>query len=104
MKENKGHIFTETELKALEELGEVLRGIHNRLLSEGKIKRENGKTIFLEKNSYAVETSSALSVQILPCTIISKTYGIIALMFQDRNVFLSFVPRSSFSRRKPYLA
>jgi hypothetical protein len=60
--------------------------------------------IFLEKNSYAVEASSALSVQILPCTIISKTYGIIALMFQDRNVFLSFVPRSSFSRRKPYLA
>ena len=49
MKENKGHIFTAAELKALKELGEVLTGIHNRLLSEGKIRRENGKTIFLEK-------------------------------------------------------
>lgn len=41
--------FTETEIEGLEELGKVLRKIHIRLLSERKIKRENGKTIFLEE-------------------------------------------------------
>lgn len=43
------HIFNEEELKSLFELGEVLRQIRSRLLTEGKIKiDENGKTIFLD--------------------------------------------------------
>lgn len=46
MRKNKP--FTENEIKSIEELGEVLRKIHNRLLSEGKIKRVNGKTIFIK--------------------------------------------------------
>ena len=35
-------------INAVAELGEVLRGIHNRLLLEGKIIIKDGKTIFLE--------------------------------------------------------
>jgi len=45
----KKHIFTDDELRGISELGEVLRGIHKRLLAEGKIKvDENGKAIFLD--------------------------------------------------------
>ncbi len=45
----KKHIFTDAEIKSISELGEVLRGIHRRLLAEGKIRiDENGKTIFLD--------------------------------------------------------
>lgn len=42
------HIFSQEELDNIAGLGEVLQNIHNRLLLEGKIKVENGKTIFLE--------------------------------------------------------
>lgn len=42
------HIFSQEELDNITELGEVLQKIHNRLLLEGKIKVENGTTIFLE--------------------------------------------------------
>ncbi|MEI6850036.1 MAG: hypothetical protein WCK29_03280 [archaeon] len=49
MKKEKSRLLSEGELKNLVELGEILRGIHNRLLLEGKVKVENGKTIFLEK-------------------------------------------------------
>ena len=45
----KSDIFSQEEIDNIAGLGEVLRKIHNRLLSEGKIKVENGKTIFLEK-------------------------------------------------------
>lgn len=45
------HIFSQEELDNIAGLGEVLRNIHKRLLSEGKIKVENGKTIFLENKN-----------------------------------------------------
>lgn len=40
--------LTEEEMENIIALGEVLRGIHNRLLKEGKIKIENGKIIWPE--------------------------------------------------------
>ncbi len=40
--------MTKETLDSLEALGEILRKIHNRLLSEGKIIRKDGKTIFIE--------------------------------------------------------
>jgi len=45
--DKKSHFSQET-VDSLVELCEVLRGIHNRLLSEGKIKVVKGKTIFLD--------------------------------------------------------
>ena len=48
MAKPKKHIFSQEELDNIAGLGEVLRKIHRRLLLEGKIKVENGKTIFLE--------------------------------------------------------
>ena len=39
--------MTKETLDSLEALGEVLRKIHNRLLSEGKIIRRADKTIFI---------------------------------------------------------
>lgn len=45
----KNNIFSQEEIDNIAGLGEVLRKIRSRLLSEGKIKVENGKTIFLEK-------------------------------------------------------
>jgi len=42
------HIFSQEELDNIARLEEVLRKIHQRLLSEGKIKIENGKVIFPE--------------------------------------------------------
>lgn len=48
MDKHKTHIFSQEELDNIAGLGEVLLKIHRRLLSEGKIKVENGKTIFLE--------------------------------------------------------
>ena len=47
--EKKGNILSQEEIDNIAGLGEVLRKIHSRLLSEGKIRVENGKTIFLEK-------------------------------------------------------
>jgi hypothetical protein len=47
----KKNIFTEEEIRNIAELGEVLRKIRSRLLAEGKIRVENGKTIFLEKKN-----------------------------------------------------
>ena len=44
------HIFSQEELDNIAGLGEILRKIRSRLLLEGKIKVENGKTIFLENN------------------------------------------------------
>ncbi len=40
--------MTEEALNNVIALGEALRKIHNRLLSEGKIIRKDGKTIFIE--------------------------------------------------------
>lgn len=40
--------LSEETIKAVRELGEVLRRIHNRLLCEGKIIVKDGKTIFLD--------------------------------------------------------
>ena len=37
MMEKKTHIFTDEEIKSLIELGEVLRSIHARLISEGYV-------------------------------------------------------------------
>ena len=47
--------FTEEERANILAFGEVLRAIHNRLLVEGKIKVENGKTIWPEKILKEVE-------------------------------------------------
>lgn len=52
--EKKENIFSEETIKSLEELGDVLRKIHNRLLAEGKIIRKDGKTIFLDKEQPTV--------------------------------------------------
>ncbi len=48
MNRKEKYILSQEEINSISELGEVLRKIHNRLLSEGKIKIKNGKTIFLE--------------------------------------------------------
>lgn len=49
MKKKKSHIpFTEKEYKNIFALGEVLRGINNRLLKEGIMKTKEGKTVWLE--------------------------------------------------------
>ena len=42
----KKNIFSEETIKSLTELGDVLRGIHNRLLKEGVIKIKNGKVVW----------------------------------------------------------
>ncbi|HYC34127.1 MAG TPA: hypothetical protein VEC13_00160 [Candidatus Paceibacterota bacterium] len=42
-------IFTEEQIKNIASLGEVLLSIHRRLVSEGKVKVENGKVVFLDK-------------------------------------------------------
>ena len=47
----KTNILSEESIKALTELGEVYREIHNRLVSEGKVRVENGKAIFITDNS-----------------------------------------------------
>lgn len=44
----KGPLSDET-IKSLTDLGGVLRQIHNRLVSEGKVEVRDGKVIFLEK-------------------------------------------------------
>ncbi len=43
----KKNIFSEETIKSLTQLGTVLRGIHNRLVVEGKVKVVNGKVTFL---------------------------------------------------------
>lgn len=44
----KEQIFTEEEIRGIAELGEVLRGIHSRLVAEGKVRvDENGKIVFI---------------------------------------------------------
>ena len=49
-KKNKdGHYFTENEILAFQELGEVLRGVVNRLVREGKAKIVNGKVVHLDE-------------------------------------------------------
>lgn len=48
MKEKK-HIFTDEEIRSLQELGDVLHSILKRLISEGKAKIVDGKVVFLEK-------------------------------------------------------
>ena len=45
---NKKHIFTDEEIKSISDLGDVLRSILNRLITEGKAKVVDGKVIFLE--------------------------------------------------------
>ena len=42
----KSHKFTEGEMESIAKLGEVLRGIHSRLIMEGVIKVKNGKVIW----------------------------------------------------------
>jgi hypothetical protein len=46
-KENKKHLFSNEEVAALIELGEVLRPIADRLVVEGKAKIVDGKIIFI---------------------------------------------------------
>ncbi len=48
MNNKKEYIFSEETIKSLEELGLVLRQIHNRLVKEGKIKKVNGKWVAIE--------------------------------------------------------
>ena len=43
----KKQIFSKEELENINALGDVLRKIHNRLLSEGKIKIKDGKVVWL---------------------------------------------------------
>ncbi len=45
MNNKKEYIFSEETIKSLEELGLVLRQIHNRLVKEGKIKKVKGKWV-----------------------------------------------------------
>ena len=40
MKEKEKQIFSEEEIRSISELGEILRNIHNRLISEGYIIKE----------------------------------------------------------------
>ena len=49
--DNDGHIFSEEDLRNIQELGFVLRKIIDRLVSEGKAKIVNGKVIFLEDDT-----------------------------------------------------
>ena len=43
--------FTDEEIKNFIGFGEALRKVHNRLVSEGKLKKDkNGKWIFLDKS------------------------------------------------------
>lgn len=46
---NKKHIFTDAEIEGLKDLGEVLRSILKRLISEGKAKIVDGKVEFLDQ-------------------------------------------------------
>lgn len=46
--EEPDYIFSEEEVKALSELGEILRSIRARLLREGKAKIVDGKIVFIE--------------------------------------------------------
>gem|GEM_PF-4844038 len=41
MKEKKKQIFSEKEIKSISEPGEILRNIHNRLISEGYILKKD---------------------------------------------------------------
>ncbi len=45
---NKKHIFSEEEIASVKELGDVLRYILQRLISEGKAKIVDGKVVFLD--------------------------------------------------------
>jgi hypothetical protein len=51
MNNKKEYIFSEETIKNLEELGLVLRQIHNRLVKEGKIKKVNGKWVAIENKN-----------------------------------------------------
>lgn len=42
-------LLSDETIESLTKLGDVLLSIHIRLVKEGKVKVENGKTIFLEK-------------------------------------------------------
>jgi hypothetical protein len=46
-KQKKNKPLSEEALKNINELGDVLREIHNRLIKEGKIKIIDGKIIFV---------------------------------------------------------
>jgi hypothetical protein len=46
-KQKENEPLSEEALENINELGDVLRQIHNRLLKEGKVKVVNGKCIFL---------------------------------------------------------
>ncbi len=46
---SKKHIFTDEELASIQELGDVLRSILKRLISEGKAKIVDGKVVFLDR-------------------------------------------------------
>ena len=45
-RQNGKSIFTQEELDNIAQLGDVLRGVHNRLLKEGKIKVKKGKVVW----------------------------------------------------------
>ena len=49
--DNEGYIFSEKEMRNIQELGSVLRKIVDRLVREGKAKIVNGKVIFLEDDT-----------------------------------------------------
>lgn len=42
--------LSEEALKNINELGDVLRRVHNRLVKEGKIKVVDGKSVFLTES------------------------------------------------------
>jgi hypothetical protein len=47
MEKQEKRVLSEEALKNINELGDVLRQIHNRLLKEGKVKVIDGKIIFV---------------------------------------------------------
>jgi hypothetical protein len=47
MKKQKNKTLSEEALKNINELGDVLRQVHNRLLKEGKVKVVDGKIVFV---------------------------------------------------------